>query len=43
MGATLFLVALAISRGFRESGITSVTGKRVIVAIFVLISFLFWF
>lgn len=33
MGAAQLLVALAISCGFRESGITSVSGKRVIVAI----------
>ncbi|XP_021719707.1 tRNA wybutosine-synthesizing protein 2/3/4-like [Chenopodium quinoa] len=33
VGAAQFLVALAISRGFRESGITSVSSKRVIVAI----------
>ncbi|XP_021766875.1 tRNA wybutosine-synthesizing protein 2/3/4-like [Chenopodium quinoa] len=33
VGAAQFLVALAISCGFRESGITSVSSKRVIVAI----------
>ncbi|KAK4353608.1 hypothetical protein RND71_025802 [Anisodus tanguticus] len=31
--AALFLVSLAISSGFRESGITSVSNKRVIIAI----------
>ncbi|KAK9681559.1 hypothetical protein RND81_10G010900 [Saponaria officinalis] len=33
VGSAHFLVSLAISCGFRESGITSVGGKRVIVAI----------
>ena len=33
MGSAQFLVSLAISSGFRESGITSVSSKRVIIAI----------
>ncbi|KAH9608479.1 hypothetical protein KSS87_000681 [Heliosperma pusillum] len=33
VGSAQFMVSLAISCGFRESGITSVSGKRVIIAI----------
>lgn len=33
MGSAQFLVSLAISSGFRESGITNVSSKRVIIAI----------